>query len=107
MRHVLVGLLCLEKLKELYSKKIQANQKVKLNILMRFLKLKLLIMIRFNLPKRYTLNISHLYNLMIVSGHKKENINRDILEKIGELKNKKVYKKFIIGKKATDKEEIM
>jgi hypothetical protein len=43
---------------------------------------------------------------MIVSDHKKENINRDILEKIGKLKNKKVYKKFIIEKKATDKEEI-
>jgi len=106
MRPVLVGLLCLEKLKELYSKKIQANQKVKLNILMRFSKLKLLIMIRNNLPKRHILNISHLYNLMIVSDHKKENINRDILEKIGKLKNKKVYKKFIIEKKATDKEEI-
>ncbi len=60
MRPVLVYPLYLEKLKGLSIIKIQVNQKVKLNILMRFSKLKLLIMIRNNLPKRLTLNISHL-----------------------------------------------
>ena len=60
MRPVLVYPLYLEKLKGLSIIKIQVNQKVKLNILMRFSKLKLLIMIRNNLPNRLTLNISHL-----------------------------------------------
>ena len=64
-------------------------------------------MIRNNLPKRLTLNISHLQNLVMVSDHRKENISRVILERIGEFKNKKVNKKFIAEKKATDKEEIM
>ena len=43
----------------------------------------------------------------MVSDHRKENISRVILERIGEFKNKKVNKKFIAEKKATDKEEIM